>query len=54
MLVLALGAYDLISRRRVHPAWALGASYLVLSQCAANVLLHNDAWRALMQHLVVG
>lgn len=54
MLILALGAYDLISRRRVHPAWVAGASYLFLSQFIANVLLHDAAWKAFALHLVTG
>lgn len=54
MLILALGAYDLITRRRLHPAYMAGASYLFVSQFVANLLLHNDSWRALMSHLVAG
>ena len=54
VLILALGVYDLITRRRVHPAWAAAASYLFVSQCVANFLFHDMAWRALMTHLVAG
>jgi hypothetical protein len=54
MLILALGAYDLITRRRLHPAWVAGASYLFLSQVVANTLLHNAAWKVFALHLVTG
>lgn len=52
VLILALGAYDLITRRRLHPAWVIGASYLFFSQFIANTLLHNTAWNAFALHLV--
>lgn len=54
VLILALGAYDLITRRRLHPAWVAGASYLFLSQFVANTLLHNAAWKIFALHLVAG
>lgn len=52
VLILALGAYDLVTRRRLHPAWVIGASYLFLSQFIANTLLHNAAWKAFALHLI--
>lgn len=52
VLILALGAYDLITRRRLHPAWVIGAGYLFASQCTAITLLHDAAWKAIALNLI--
>jgi hypothetical protein len=52
VLILVLGAYDLITRRRLHPAWLAGASYMFLSQFTATALLRDAAWNAIALHLI--
>ena len=53
VLILMLGAYDLITRRRLHPAWVAGASYIFLSQFTATALLENAAWNAFALHFII-
>ena len=53
VLILALGAYDLVTRRRLHPAWVAGASYIFLSQFTATALLENAAWKAIALNFIV-
>lgn len=52
VLILMLGTYDLITRRRLHPAWVGGASYLFLSQFIATGLLRDTAWKAIAMNLI--
>jgi uncharacterized membrane protein YozB (DUF420 family) len=52
VLILILGAYDLITRRRLHPAWVAGASYLFVSQFTATALLRDAAWKVFALHLI--
>jgi hypothetical protein len=53
VLILALGTYDLITRRRLHPAWVAGASYIFVSQLTATLLLENAAWNAFALHSII-
>ena len=53
VLLLVLGAYDLITRRRLHPAWVVGASYIFLSQFTATALFENAAWTAFALHFII-
>lgn len=52
VLLLGLGAYDLLSLRRLHPAWLIGAAWAVTLQVTALSLLPNPAWKALTLHLI--
>ena len=52
VLVVALGAYDLVTRRRLHPAYICGAGYLFVSQFTATTLLRDAAWKAIALHLI--
>ncbi len=52
LLILLLGGYDLVTRRRLHPAWVVGAGYLFASQCTAIALFLNPAWKAFATHLI--
>lgn len=47
LMVLGIGLYDWRTRRRVHPAWALGALWIVTGQLIASWLFYNPAWKAL-------
>jgi hypothetical protein len=52
LLVLGIGAYDLWSRRRVHFAWALGASFIVVAQLTASWLYYNPTWKLLATGII--
>lgn len=47
LMVLGIGIYDWKSRGRVHPAWALGALWILGGQLTASWLFYNPAWKAL-------
>lgn len=44
LLVLGIGAYDLVTRRRLHPAYVAGATLIIGSQITASWLYHDAAW----------
>lgn len=46
-LILGVGVYDFITRRRVHPAWVAGAAWIFTEQLTASWLYFNPTWRAL-------
>jgi hypothetical protein len=52
LLLLALGAYDLATRRRLHPAYIAGATWMLGLQLSARTLLHSAAWRVEALHLI--
>jgi hypothetical protein len=52
LLVLAGGAYDWVTRRRLHPAWAAGAAVTVALQAVAIALFESPASRALASRLL--
>jgi hypothetical protein len=52
LLMLGLGAYDLVANRRLHPAWVLGVAWALSLQVTAIFLLHNPGWKALTIHLI--
>ena len=47
VMVLGIGLYDWRTRGRVHPAWALGALWIVAGQLIASWLFYDPAWKAL-------
>lgn len=47
LMVLGIGLYDWRTRGRVHPAWALGASCVVVGQLTASWLFYSLTWRAI-------
>lgn len=47
VLILGIGAYDLITRRRVHPAWVVGAAWIFTEQLTASWLYFNPGWKTL-------
>jgi hypothetical protein len=53
VLILVLGTYDLATRRRLHPAWVGGASYIFLSQFTATALLRDAAWKTFALNLMI-
>jgi hypothetical protein len=47
LMILGIGLYDWRMRGRVHPAWALGAIWVVAGQLIASWLFYNPAWKAI-------
>jgi hypothetical protein len=52
LLVIGIGAYDLVTRRRLHPAYVAGATLIIASQFTASWLYHNAAWTGLATSVV--
>lgn len=52
LLMLGLGAYDLFTRGRLHPAYIAGLGWVLLLQATALTLLPNAAWKVLSLHLI--
>lgn len=52
LLILALGGYDLVTRRRLHPVYLPGAGWILVTQIASVVLYFSPAWRAFAPHLI--
>jgi hypothetical protein len=44
LMIVGLGVYDLITRRRLHPAYVAGAAWGLTGQLTASVLYFNPAW----------
>lgn len=47
LMVLGIGAYDLWTRGRLHPAWVFGAVWIVLGQLTASWLYYDPAWKVI-------
>lgn len=52
LLVLALGAYDLVTRGRLHPAYIAGAAWLLLVEATGAWLYVTPAWKPISLHLL--
>ncbi|HEX3701249.1 MAG TPA: hypothetical protein VHV27_11315 [Phenylobacterium sp.] len=52
LLMVGVGAYDLATRGRLHPAYLAGVAYAVALQMTAVTLYHNAAWSAVAAALV--
>lgn len=52
LLLLGLGAYDLLTRGRLHPAYVAGLVWALLLQVTALTLLPNPAWKVLSLHMI--
>ena len=52
VLILAMGVYDLAMRRRLHPAYVLGAIGSLVLQTLALALLTSNAWVGVSLHLI--
>ncbi|MBV9883496.1 MAG: hypothetical protein JO276_10850 [Sphingomonadaceae bacterium] len=51
LLVLAVGAYDLATRRRLHPAYVAAALWIFANQALADWLFHQPFWLAAMKQM---
>lgn len=47
LMVLGIGLYDWHTRGRVHPAWAIGALWILTGQLTACWLFYSPAWKAI-------
>ncbi len=52
LLMLALGAYDLITRKRLHPAYITGFIRVFTIQISAAWLYGYPAWKPVAAHLL--
>lgn len=52
MLIVLLGAYDLATRGRLHPAFVLGAGWVLANELAAAWLYFDPAWRVISLKLL--
>jgi hypothetical protein len=51
-LMLGMGAYDLLTRRRLHPAWLGGLAWAAAMQITAISLYFSPAWKPVAAHLI--
>jgi hypothetical protein len=52
LLILGLGAYDLITRRRLHPAYIAGALWIGAIQLIIGYLYTAPWWKVFTTHLI--
>ena len=52
LLLVALGVYDLVTSRRLHPSNVLGAGFVLVCQFTALNLLYSPAWKAFSLKLI--
>lgn len=52
LLVAAMAGYDLITRRRLHPAFAAAAAFGLTNEVIASVLYNLPAWKPVATHLI--
>lgn len=52
LMVLGIGVYDLCTRRRLHPAWIIGASWILVGQLTASWLYYNPTWKVMATSIV--
>ena len=52
LLVLGLGAHDLLTRRSLHPAYVAGALWMLTLQLTARAGLYSPGWKVLALHLI--
>jgi len=51
VLVIAVGVYDLATRRRLHPAYVAAALWIFANQALADWLFHQPFWLAAMKRM---
>jgi hypothetical protein len=52
LLILGVGAYDLVTRRRLHPAYVIGVAWVLANQMTAMVLYRAPFWLVLSKKLI--
>lgn len=51
-LMLALGGYDLVTRRRLHPAYVAGLAWVFANELTAVAVFFNPAWTPISLKLI--
>ena len=49
LLILAVGAYDLVTRRRLHPAYVIGVAWVLANQMTALILFAGSVLAGVLQ-----
>jgi uncharacterized membrane protein len=52
LLAVGIGAYDLITRKRLHPAYVAGMAWTFGMQLTASALYHAPAWKPVALALI--
>jgi hypothetical protein len=52
LLILGMGAYDLVTRRRLHPAWIGGVAWGASQHLLANTLYFTPGWKPVALALI--
>lgn len=52
LLMICLGVYDLITRRRLHRAYVIGMIWVFVLEITARSLLYNDTWKEISLRLI--
>jgi hypothetical protein len=52
ILIAALGVYDLVTRKRLHPAYVMGAGWVLANEAAAAWLFFYPAWKVMSLRLL--
>jgi len=52
LLVAGMGAYDLVTRRRLYPAYVGAIAWIAFWQCTASFLYHSPAWKPVALRLI--
>ncbi|MBV8799202.1 MAG: hypothetical protein JO208_05280 [Alphaproteobacteria bacterium] len=52
LLILGMGAYDLMTRKRLHPAYATAAGFIFALQTAAVFLDRSPVWKPIALRLI--
>ncbi|MGZ3305805.1 MAG: hypothetical protein ACXU8U_08075, partial [Asticcacaulis sp.] len=51
-LVIVMGGYDLVTRRRLHPVYVAAALWIFANECLAAWLYYQPWWAALTTRLL--
>jgi len=52
LLIAALGVYDLVTRKRLHPAYVMGAGWILANEAAAAWLFFSPSWKLISLRLL--
>jgi hypothetical protein len=52
ILILGMGAYDLVTRGRLHPVYVAGLLWVAANQMTGSLLYHSPAWKPLALGLI--
>jgi hypothetical protein len=52
VLLAGLGAYDLVTRKRLHPVYVAGVAWTIAFQMTGSWLDHSPAWKSVALSLI--